>query len=87
MIVMIVYTVVFGGLMWLALAQGLAIGRPGLIALLGAVGVGLSVVCTNALTLIEEWSSPRKLSIESILSMLAIFTGAIGSMLVILDLI
>jgi hypothetical protein len=80
--VVIVFTAVFGYLMYLAISEGPGKGTPNVIALIGALAVGVSVVATNVSTLIDEWKRPRSLDFDSWMVIIAFGTGAIGSALV-----
>ncbi|WP_140448930.1 hypothetical protein [Curtobacterium flaccumfaciens] len=82
LVVVIAFTAVFGFLMYVAISEGPGKGDPNVIALVGALAVGVSVVVTNVSTLIDEWKRPRQLDFDSWMVIIAFGTGAIGSALV-----
>lgn len=80
------FTVVFSVAMYVAIYFGAGHQDKNVIALVGAIAVGVSVAATNVATLIDEWESPRRLSFDGVMVMIAFGTGAVGSGLVIFGL-
>ncbi|QCR43426.1 hypothetical protein C1N91_07570 [Curtobacterium sp. SGAir0471] len=87
LVLLVAYTVVIGGALSISILHGPAGGDKDLVALVGAIVVALSVIFTNVTIIVNEWESPRKLGFEGWMSVGAIATGAMGSVLVVIGLL